>query len=120
MSVTITLPDPLSERLQNEAQARSQSAEALAVELLNQALTDSSDQELAALIARIRATPPNPANQFVLEPGMQSLTEYLSSSLASEDLNEEFDLEEWQRNWNAVEAGMKGIDRANDIAEGLE
>ena len=120
MSVTITLPDPLSERLQNEAQARSQSVENLAVELLSRALTDQSGQELMALSARIRALPPNPANQFDPQAGMHSLTEHLSATIAAEDLNEEFDLEEWQRNWNAVEAEMKITDRANDIAEGLD
>lgn len=74
-----------------------------------------ADLEWAALIARIQSLPPNPEN---IRPAQGSLEEYLAASIASENPNEEFDLKEWQRNWDAVEAEMKAVTKANDIAEG--
>jgi hypothetical protein len=70
-----------------------------------------NDPELIALVERIKATPPNPA---AIRPATGSLAEALQNS--PEDLD--FDLESWTRQWAAIEAEIKAIDRANDIAEG--
>ncbi|MCQ3973382.1 MAG: hypothetical protein DPW09_08065 [Anaerolineae bacterium] len=69
------------------------------------------DPELVALVERIKATPPNPA---AIHPATGSLAEALQNSPGDPD----FDLETWTRQWAAIEAEMKAIDRADDIAEG--
>lgn len=73
--------------------------------------TIRNDPELVALVERIKATPPNPA---AIRPATGSLAEALQN--APEDPN--FDLKTWTRQWDAIEAEMKAIDRADDIAEG--
>jgi len=124
MGITLNLPEVLATKLQSEARAQRRSTEEVAVELLDQALDADSEQTdyvpptLEEVVARIRATPPNPANQFDWEATRKGLGEYLAAGIAAEDPNEDFDLEEWQRNWDAVEAEMKAVTRANDIAEG--
>lgn len=121
MSITITLPDILAAKLETEAQAQSRSAEDIAVELLDQALgveplaPDYVPLTLEEIVARIRATPPNPE---MIRPPSGSLGEYLAASIAAEDPNEPFDEAEWNRQWAAVEAEMKAMTRANDLAEG--
>lgn len=124
MTITITLPEFLATKLQSEAQAQRRSAEDLAVELLDEAL----ETKLQAnggfhltpeeVVAKIKALPPNPVNQFDMKNLMAGLADYLEKSIASEDPNEPFDQEEWQRQWNAIEAEMKLVTRANSIAEG--
>ena len=42
---------------------------------------------------------------------------YLAAGIAAEDPNEPFDEQEWNRQWDAVEAEMKGITIANRLAE---
>lgn len=121
MEITLTLPDVLATKLQTEARAQRRSTEEVAVELLDQALDAESEPPdyipptLEEVVARIRATPPNP--QMVRLPN-GSLGEYLAASIAAEDPNEPFDEAEWNRQWAAVEAEMKAITRANDLAEG--
>ena len=63
------------------------------------------------MVERIKATPPNPA---AIHPATDSLADLLRD--APQDPN--FDLETWTRQWNAIEAEMQAIDRADDIAEG--
>jgi hypothetical protein len=70
-----------------------------------------NDPELVALVERIKATPPNPA---AIHPATASLADLLQD--APEDPN--FELEAWTWQWAAIEAVMKAIDRADDIAEG--
>ena len=121
MEITITLPDFLAAKLQTKAQAQKRSTEEVAVKLLNHALdtepepTDYVPPTLEEVVARIRATPPNPE---MVRPPSGSLGEYLAASIAAEDPNEPFDVAVWNRQWAAVEADMKAITRANDIAEG--
>jgi prevent-host-death family protein len=67
--------------------------------------------EMIALVERIKATPPNPA---AIHPATASLAELLQNAPEDPD----FDLETWTRQWDAIEAEMKAIDRADDIAEG--
>jgi prevent-host-death family protein len=73
--------------------------------------TIRNDPELVALVERIKATPPNPA---AIRPATGSLAEALQNAPEDPD----FDLETWTRQWDAIEAEMKAIDRADDIAEG--
>ncbi|MEP7341629.1 MAG: hypothetical protein ABI977_28110 [Acidobacteriota bacterium] len=124
MEITLNLPDVLATKLQTEAQAQRRSTEEVAVELLDQALEVELELQeyipptLEEVVARIRATPPNPANQFDERIMMQGLREYLQASIAAEDPNEPFDEAEWKQQWAAVEAEMKATTRANDLAEG--
>lgn len=122
MTITITLPEFLAAKLQSEAQTQRRSAEDLAVELLDEALETKRQANGAfhltpeEVVAKIKALPPNPANQFDMKTLMAGLADYLEKSIASEDPNESFDQEEWQRQWNAIEAEMKAVSMANRIA----
>lgn len=116
MTITLTLPQALAEKLASSAKSRRQSVEDLAFTILDESLDQSDTQrELEELVARIKALPPNPN---AIRPATGSLAEYLAQSIAAEDPNEEFDQEEWQQNWDAIEAEMKAVTRANDLAEG--
>lgn len=122
MSITITLPDMLAAKLETEAMARNQSAEEVAVELLDHALAAEPEETehfpltLEEVVAKIRSLPLDPS--LIRQP-MGSLEEYLEKSLAKEaEENVEFDQEAWQRDWNAFEVELKAVSRANDIAEG--
>jgi hypothetical protein len=111
MSVTITLPDEIADTLQARAKAQHISLDTLVANLLTHALVEPVDDELETLVARIKATPPNPAN---IHPPTASLAELLLNS--PEDPN--FNLETWNQEWAKIEAEMKAIERADDIAEG--
>jgi prevent-host-death family protein len=73
--------------------------------------TIRQEPEMIALVEWIKATPPNPA---AIRPATGLLAEALQN--APKDPN--FDLEIWTRQWEAIEAEMKAIDRTNDIIEG--
>ncbi len=109
MSVTITLPQALASELRDAAEAQSSSIEELALTILAHAVMASRAPSPEDVVAEIRAatpTTPRPANG--------SLAEALRDS--PEDPN--FDLEDWQREWSAVEAEMRALTRSNDLAEG--
>lgn len=113
MTITVTLPDELARDLQSRAEEKSISLDALVADLLTIALVNEVEAypTLEEVVARIKATPPNPAS---IRPATGSLAEALQN--APDDPN--FDLETWTQQWAAVEAEMKAITRANDIAEG--
>lgn len=116
MEITITLPDFLAAKLQTKAQLRKRPAEDVAVELLDEMLTDHIDLDIDASIARIRALPADPS--LIRQP-TGSLEKYLAESLAREmKENVEFDQEIWQREWSAFEAEQKAFDNADDVVEG--
>ncbi len=118
MEITITLPDFLAAKLQTKAQLRKRPAEEVAVELLDEVLTDQIDVDLDAAIARVRALPVDPG---LIHQPTGSLEQYLEESIAREDKeNADFDLGDWQKEWDAFEAEQKAVDRADDVAEGLE
>lgn len=73
----------------------------------------SQAEELSLLLAEVRATPSNPA---AIRPAKGSLAEALRA--APDD--PEFDLGQWQRNWDVAEAEMKAITKENDLAEGFD
>lgn len=65
---------------------------------------------LEELVARIKATPPNPA---MIEPARGSLAD----SLANLPVQPELDFEEWKELWAKIEAEMKEIERLDEITE---
>lgn len=113
MTITITLSDKLARDLQYRAEEKKISVDELVADLLSEALANESEEypTLEEVVARIKATPPNPAN---IHPATESLADLLRGAPEDPD----FDLEAWTRDWARVEAEMKAIDRANDIAEG--
>lgn len=71
------------------------------------------DPELLALIARIKATPPNPAS---IIPAKGNLADVLRALESVED--PDYDLDAELAALDAAEAELRALDRANDIAEG--
>ena len=113
MTITITLSDKLARDLQYRAEEKKISVDDLVADLLFEALANESEEypSLEAVVDRIRAMPPNPAS---IRPASGSLAEALQNAPDDPD----FDLESWSQQWAAVEAEMKAITRANDMAEG--
>jgi predicted DNA-binding protein len=119
-TLTIQLPDELRQRAEEIAVQRGRTIERFIREVLEEYLDEaenvqaasnggvrisdkdlSNDQDdypsLEEVVAKIRATPSDPSN---IHPATQSLAELLAAS--PEDPS--FDLEEWNREWAAVEA----------------
>jgi hypothetical protein len=113
MTITITLPDELARDLQYRAEEKKISLDTLVVDLLNSALADEFEAypTLEEVVARIKATPPNPAS-------IRQATGSLAEALQNAPEDPDFNLEIWTQQWDAVEAEIKAITRANDIAEG--
>ncbi len=114
MPVTITIPDKLAKNLQTRAEIQQVSLAELIADLLTIAFAVEPDDDFPTpeeVVAEIKATPPNPAN---IHPATGSLAESLQNAPHDPD----FDLESWNREWAKVEAEMKAITRANDVAEG--
>lgn len=120
---TITLPPKLAEQLARQAEAQQRSVESLAIEYLVTALREGEaspaeplppledDPELLALVARIKAMPPDPAS---IIPARGNLAEVLRAMAQGEPDQEVLDA------LDAAEQELRAIDRANDIAEGRE
>jgi hypothetical protein len=111
MTITITLDDELTAGLENRAKQERLTVEQFARSILAEAIGKSDELSLQALVERIRATPPNPSQ---IRPATGNLAEALRA--VADDPS--FDLETWKRDWSAIEAEMKAVTRANDIAEG--
>ena len=115
MPITITLPDELAAKLQAKAETQQLAPEELILNILSNTLELEEESAyyptLEEVVSKIKATPPNPAH---IHPATESLAELLQNS--PDDPT--FDLEAWNREWARVEAEMKAITRANDIAEG--
>jgi hypothetical protein len=111
MAITITLDDDLVAGLENKAKKQQLSVEQFAIGILSEAVEEPESETLEEIVARIRATPPNPS---MIRPATGNLADLL---IASPD-DPCFDLESWERQWSVVEAELKAITRANHIAEG--
>jgi plasmid stability protein len=111
MTVTITLPDDLAERLLSRAAARRRPAEEVALDLLRAALrAEPSAPEIEAVVARIRAAAPNPIG---LRPARGALADALA-----EEGDDAFDVAAWRTAWSEVEAELAAIAEADDRDEG--
>ena len=112
MSITIDLPDEVEAQLQRAAATKHCSVEELAMRILTDAAGSDSDvPSLEEIVARIRATPPNPQS-------IRAATGSLASVLANAPRVSDFDRDAWEQQWAAVEQEMKSTTRANDLAEG--
>lgn len=118
MTLMIHLPNTVADTLRKAAKRRKLSPEALAVQIIEEALIpeelptlgeslrDNTLPSLEEIVAKIQALPRDPRN---IRPATASLQELLEN--APED--PEFDLDEWQRQWELVEQEMKEIERAD-------
>jgi hypothetical protein len=111
MTLTIIIPEHLVDQLQRQAEEQQIPAETMAIELLEKALEEKFWPTVEEVVAKIKATPPDPN---AIRPAEGSLADALRSLTP----NPEFNLAEWERQWAAVEAEMKQITHTNDIAEG--
>jgi hypothetical protein len=74
-------------------------------------MQESKSVTPGAPVTRTQAAPPSPA-QF--RPASGNLADVLGAAPSDPS----FDLESWKRQWSSVEAELKAITRANDVAEG--
>ena len=112
MATTITVPDSLEVQLQQQAQAQHRSVEAVALDLLREALEAATlYPSVEDVVAQIKATPPNPQ---AIRPAQGSLADILRRTPNDVD----FDLDQWNQDWAAVEQEMQAMTRADDHAEG--
>ena len=106
MEMTITLPDDLAAPLHRAAVAQHRTAEEVALDILRAGLRDGADDgdalELDAVVAAIRALPPNP---LAIRPGHGPLADALADKLTDAP----FDLAAWEAQWAAAEAELTGI-----------
>ena len=113
MAITITLNDELVAGLESGAKKQQLSVERFAIGVLNRTMMGSESATPREVAAKIQATASNPA-QF--RPAMTNLDDVLQA-VPGESC---FDLENWNREWSVVEAEMKAVTRANEIAEACE
>ncbi len=118
MTMMIQLPNTVAATLRKAAKRRQISPDVLAAQLIEDALTAealpaveatlTSDvlPSLEQLVAKIQGLPRDPRN---IRPATASLKELLEN--APED--PEFDLDEWQRQWDLFEQELKDIERAD-------
>lgn len=112
MTVIITMPEEIENQLQRKAEKEQLSLE----EFILEVLTDTLESETPfptpeEVVARIKATPGNP-NSLRLPSG--SLAEALRQAPEDPD----FDLATWNRAYTGIEAELRTVTRANDLAEG--
>lgn len=113
MTILVSLPTSIEDSLRRAARMQSISPEHLAAQILEDAFTDEGFETPEQVIERIKRLPPDPSN---IRLATVSLKELLENSPVDPD----FDVAEWQRQWNLIEQEMKAVSRANREAEGLD
>jgi plasmid stability protein len=111
MTITITLADDLVVELKDRAKKQQLSVEQYVIRILTDALAGSEAVTLRETVAAIQATLPNLAH---VRPATADLADLLRGAPGDPG----FDLEDWKRQWSVVDAEMKALTRANDVAEG--
>lgn len=122
MTTTITLPEYLARQLQRRAAVEHRSAESLAIEYLAERLTEDvtrqvdppppsleDDAELLALVARVKALPPNPASIIPAKGNLAEVLARMAQGAPDQELLDALD---------AAERELNAINRADDLAEG--
>lgn len=108
MTLTINLPKELEEQLKREADARHVPIETIALDLLEEALYPTPEQ----VVEKIRKLPRDP--QYVQLPTASVAAVLRDAPPEPTD----FDLDQWNKEWTAIEAELKRITHENDLAEG--
>jgi hypothetical protein len=111
MALVIDLPPTLEHKVNAEAQKRKRTPEQIVIDRLAQTFEDDGVPTVAEVVARIMATPPNPA---MITPPQGDLAEALRNG----PTDPEFDLKTWEQEWAAAEAELKRINLLSDIEEG--
>lgn len=127
MPLTITFPDELATKLRTKAEILDQSVDEFTINFLDHAfngatyyypiieeLENEKEDELTLeeVVAKIKATPPNPA---MIQYPTESLLEYLLES--TPELDPDFDIEGWDREWAKVETELEALDPPYDPTE---
>lgn len=133
MTITVALSAELSAQLQAYAQQLHLAPEIVVEQVLMSALpaqeangvhgpdtpeiapTDPADTELAAVIAQIKATPPNPV---ALQPAQKSVDELMADLQANPPSNELLTFAELWPLWEKFEQELKAADAVDIISEG--
>jgi hypothetical protein len=110
MTITITLDEYLVAGLENKAKKQQLSVEQFAISILTEVVEEAESVTPREAAIRIQATVPNPAQ---VRPATANLADVLHAAPGDPC----FDLESWNRQWSVVEAELKAITRANDVAE---
>jgi hypothetical protein len=133
MTVTVTLSEKTAKRLQAHADEVHLSIDALVEELLMDALpveeinglhtpdidtreaVEDPDAALTRVVARIKATPPNPA---AVHPATKSVDELIADLAANPPSDELLTFAEMWPLWQAFEQELKAMDEADAIRDG--
>lgn len=132
MQITLTLPASVAVRLEQQATQLNVSLDDLALKFFSDKLMAepvaklsrsaaqsgqraNEPSSLQEVVARIQATPPNPA--AVVLP-TQTIEEVEAVWQANAVAGSDIAPEEWDRIWAGFEQELKSSDRADDIAEG--
>lgn len=127
MTVTVTLSARVSEHLQAHADKFHLSLDALVEKLLADALPvveangfhgPADDDDLSSLeevVARIKATPPNPD---AIHPATKSVDELIADLQANPPSDELLTFEEMWPHWQAFEQELKDMDQADAVRAG--
>lgn len=110
MVIQISLSDDIAEYVQSCAESQGISPDQFIVDMVTRAIKAEVDLPLEKLVAQIQIMPPNQAS---IRPAHGSLLEALQAGPNDPD----FDQPAWEREWANVEAEMKAVTQANDIAE---
>lgn len=114
MALILELPEQIEKQLQKQADSQALSPEVVALRLLQEALapeTIDPSPTPQEVVDKIKQLPPNP-NAF--RPAHGSLAEALENAPTDPD----FDLAEWTKEWQLVEAELRAMTLNNSIAEG--
>lgn len=114
MATIITVPDNLEAQLQQQAKAQHRSVEAVALDLLREALgATTTHPSVDEVVAKIKASGPN---RSAIRPAQGSLADILRRTSETVD----FDLDQWNKEWAIAEQEMRVMNRADDLPEGRE
>ena len=108
MALSIALSGVLEQKLYSEAKKRQLTPEQVIVDILAHALADDVTSSVSEVVARIKATPPNPA--MITQP-QGSLVEALQSGPTDPD----FDLATWEREWAMAEEELRCILKTGSV-----
>lgn len=109
MTLLIDLSETLEKKVKEEAKKYHRTPESLIADIVAKAFEDEVSS-VAEVVARIKATPPNPA---MVKPPQGSLAEALRNGPVDPD----FDIDEWRSEWAVAEEELKRINLLNDLAE---
>jgi len=115
MPTTVTLDDGLAIKLGQHAKKRKKTMSEYVTQILEDAVNGDGmnredAEELTEVLRKTRSTGQSAA-------AIRQATGSLSEALSEEAPGAQFDVEQWDREWAAVEDEIRSATEANDIAE---